>query len=203
MAFLTQQRKNLCLSSFLFGGNWCMSAFPFFFFFLKKKVTDPHQVLRAQLQINNSVLSYTSWGSACKSEGIINAIASRDIPIWLLLNENRTGSFCQKFFFWVDQKSLWAVCLCACVYVLIVPPHHNMRMTLNDAFSNCSSLSSAFEDQDKIWYVSAFFACILSGDTISQHIWKLDGCVHIFIISQIPGNHATNIWSNSLALFHT
>lgn len=91
-------------------------------FFLKKKVTDLHQVSRAQLQINNSVLSYTSRGSACKSAGIINAIASRDIPIWLLLNENRTGSFCQKFFFWVDQKSLWAVCLCVYVCMLIVPP---------------------------------------------------------------------------------
>lgn len=146
-------------------------------FFLQKKVTDPHQVARAQLQINSSVLSYTSHGSACKSEGIINAIAGRDIPVWLLFNENRTGSFCWKFLFWVDQN--WAVCSCDCMKVLIVLSHHNMRMTLNVAFSNFSSLSSAFKDQDRVWYVSAFFACILSGATMSQHIWKLDGCLQI------------------------
>lgn len=53
-----------------------MSAFPICF----AKVTGPHQVSRPQFQINNSVLSYTSQGSACKSEGIINAIGGRDIP---------------------------------------------------------------------------------------------------------------------------
>lgn len=38
---------------------------------------------------------------------------------------------------------------------------------------------------------------------MSERIGKLDGCVQIYIISQILGNHARSIWSNSLALLYT
>lgn len=72
-------------------------------------------------------------------------------------------------------------------------------MTLN-AFSNCSTLSSTSKDQDRIWYVSAFFACILSGATMSQHIWKLDGWGQIYIINLIFGNYAKSIFFGPTAL---
>lgn len=42
-------------------------------------------------EINNSVLSYSE--SVCKSEGIANAVAGKDILIWLLYNEHRVALF--------------------------------------------------------------------------------------------------------------
>lgn len=79
-----------------------------FSLFLMKKIHRSSAGFNSSAEINNSILSYANWESACKSEGIINTIAGKDILVQLLFNEHRTGSFYWKLFFGlpVDHKTV-------------------------------------------------------------------------------------------------
>lgn len=73
---------------------WWKLVYVCFSHFFTKERHRSSAGFNSSIEINNSILSHTSCESACKSECIINAIASKDILIWLLFSEHRTGSFC-------------------------------------------------------------------------------------------------------------